>query len=157
MLDIISSVFKQIYKGTFLCEPCFIQELQHHAFSISNMLIHIYSHHRDLWDVHIFQVSSLSHHAWYKLFKFSGCSLVRCKTCHRVFLNARLEDLHYHTRTHHGILLLALSLSHLNQVSNNFMLLVWFLCFVICLFSVYYSQKKSDFSRKQIGILYFFV
>ena len=114
MLDIISSVFKQIYKGTFLCEPCFIQELQHHAFSISNMLIHIYSHHRDLWDVHIFQVSSLSHHAWYKLFKFSGCSLVRCKTCHRVFLNARLEDLHYHTRTHHGILLLALSLSHLN-------------------------------------------
>ena len=113
-LDIISSVFKQIYKGTFLCEPCFIQELQHHAFSISNMLIHIYSHHRDLWDVHIFQVSSLSRHAWYKLFKFSGCSLVRCKTCHRVFLNARLEDLHYHTRTHHGILLLALSLSHLN-------------------------------------------
>ena len=118
ILNVISSVFKQIYKGTFLCESCFSQEHQHHAFSISDMLIHIYSHYRDLWDVRIFQVSSLSYHAWHKLFNFSGRSLVRCKTCHQVFFNAQLRDLHSHTRTHHGILLLALSLSHLHQVSN---------------------------------------
>ena len=112
--DIISLVFHEISKGSFLCKICFLREIQCHNFSLHDMLIHIYFGHRGLWNAYVFQSSSLSSHVWQRLFEFSDHSLVRCKTCPRTFLNTRLRDLHHHTRTQHGILLLALSLSNLN-------------------------------------------
>ena len=108
--NVISSMFHEISGGVFLCKQCFLKEIQNHAFSKQDMLIHIYYKHRGFWNASIFQPISISEHVWLKLFDRLTHPVIKCKHCNMIFYNAGIRLLHNHTKTRHGILLLAFSL-----------------------------------------------
>ena len=111
--DLISKIFRKISSESYLCERCFENEIYCGAFNDQDMLIHIYYNHRGFWNASIYLPSSLSQHAWTKLFDLDGQSNIKCRHCSVVFNNVSATVLHNHIRTQHGILLLALSLTNL--------------------------------------------
>ena len=110
--QVISMVFHEIYPGSFLCKNCFSKELFYHAFSVSDILIHIYFKHRGIWNSAIFLPEAISNSAWLRLFKKSEHTMnIECKHCDYEFNdNVRLRFLHNHIKARHSIILLALSL-----------------------------------------------
>ena len=109
----ISEIFHNISKETFLCKRCFANEIYCGVFNEQDMLIHIYHNHRGFWNVSIYLPSSLSQHAWTKLFDLDDQSAAKCRHCSVVFHNAAPRVLHNHIRTQHEIIILAFSLANL--------------------------------------------
>ena len=110
--DLISEIFHNISSESFLCKRCFANEIYCAAYNDQDMLIHIYHSHRGFWNASIYLPSSLSHHAWPKLFDCDGQSNIKCRHCIEVFNNVGPTVLHNHIKTQHEILLLALSVSN---------------------------------------------
>ena len=108
-LNLISEIFKKISNETFLCKKCFANEIYCGASNVQDMLMHIYHNHRGFWNASIHLPSSLTQHAWTKLFDLDGQSNIKCRHCSVVFNNVGPRFLHNHIKTQHETILLALS------------------------------------------------
>ena len=110
--NIITEIFKKVSKNNYLCKECFNFEIYCGVSNKEDMLIHVFHSHRHFWNVAMHHPSSLSQHVWAKLYNFyAQPSIIKCKHCTMVVdINIGAAVLHRHTRTYHGILLLAFSL-----------------------------------------------